>query len=368
MKFLKDVTFFIRNGASIKQRKGCSGIPITRIETISNGRFNYDHLGYADIFDSDTYKKYYLKDNDVLFSHINSEKFLGRTVLYHPKNKTENIIHGMNLLCLRFNQSEYSPEFFYWYSKSSTAKEFYRINTKHAVNQASIPSSAIKEMPIPDFTLNKQYTIVHSLNQIQSSIDYKLDQITKLDSLVKSRFMEMFGNPISNDKNWPTSTIENCCYMKGLKTIPQKEKYWLLNLDKIESNTGEIIKKDYVTIDEIGNSTFFFDKDYVLYSKLRPYLNKVVVPNESGFGTSELVPLKPNSFVDIVYLAHLLRSESFVKWIDSTSSGAKMPRASVEALRSFTLPLPPIELQNQFADFVHLIDKSRFVVHSRYFL
>lgn len=360
MKFLKDVTFFIRNGASIKQRKGCSGIPITRIETISNGRFNYDHLGYADIFDSDTYKKYYLKDNDVLFSHINSEKFLGRTVLYHPKNKTENIIHGMNLLCLRFNQSEYSPEFFYWYSKSSTAKEFYRINTKHAVNQASIPSSAIKEMPIPDFTLNKQYTIVHSLNQIQSSIDYKLDQITKLDSLVKSRFMEMFGNPISNDKNWPTSTIENCCYMKGLKTIPQKEKYWLLNLDKIESNTGEIIKKDYVTIDEIGNSTFFFDKDYVLYSKLRPYLNKVVVPNESGFGTSELVPLKPNSFVDIVYLAHLLRSESFVKWIDSTSSGAKMPRASVEALRSFTLPLPPIELQNQFADFVHLIDKSRF--------
>ena len=188
MKFLKDVTFFIRNGASIKQRKGCSGIPITRIETLSNGRFNYDHLGYADIFDSDTYKKYYLKDNDVLFSHINSEKFLGRTVLYHPKNKTENIIHGMNLLCLRFNQSEYSPEFFYWYSKSSTAKEFYRINTKHAVNQASIPSSAIKEMPIPDFTLNKQYTIVHSLNQIQSSIDYKLDQITALDSLVKSRF------------------------------------------------------------------------------------------------------------------------------------------------------------------------------------
>ena len=207
MKFLKDVTFFIRNGASIKQRKGCSGIPITRIETISNGRFNYDHLGYADIFDSDTYKKYYLKDNDVLFSHINSEKFLGRTVLYHPKNKTENIIHGMNLLCLRFNQSEYSPEFFYWYSKSSTAKEFYRINTKHAVNQASIPSSAIKEMPIPDFTLNKQYTIVHSLNQIQSSIDYKLDQITKLDSLVKSRFMEMFGDPIINSKQLPTKKV-----------------------------------------------------------------------------------------------------------------------------------------------------------------
>lgn len=360
MRFLKDVTFFIRNGASIKQRKGCSGIPITRIETISNGRFNYDRLGYADIFDSDTYKKYYLEDNDVLFSHINSEKFLGRTVLYHPKNKTENIIHGMNLLCLRFNQSEYNPEFFYWYSKSSTAKEFYRINTKHAVNQASIPSSAIKEMPIPDFTLNKQYTIVHSLNQIQSSIDYKLDQITKLESLVKSRFIEMFGDPILNDKNWPTSTMSDCCQMKGTKSIPHKEKYWLLNLDKIKSETGEILGKDYVVRDEVGSSTFFFDKNYVLYSKLRPYLNKVIISDESGFATSELVPLKPSACLNSYYLAFLLRSKSFVNWIDSTSFGAKMPRASISALRSFRVPLPPLELQNKFADFVHLIDKSRF--------
>ena len=251
---------------------------------------------------------------------------------------------------------------FYYLSHLKLGKSFTGSTIPHIYFKNYSDSS------FPDVSYNQQCQVAEKLDAIRKSIEQKNNQLSVLDSLVKSRFMEMFGNPISNDKNWPTSTIENCCYMKGLKTIPQKEKYWLLNLDKIESNTGEIIKKDYVTIDEIGNSTFFFDKDYVLYSKLRPYLNKVVVPNESGFGTSELVPLKPNSFVDIVYLAHLLRSESFVKWIDSTSSGAKMPRASVEALRSFTLPLPPIELQNQFADFVHLIDKSRFVVHSRYFL
>jgi len=222
-----------------------------------------------------------------------------------------------------------------------------------------------------DYAFNKRFSeneIVENLQKIESLIDEKKKQITTLDSLVKSRFMEMFGDPILNNRNWPINTVANCCYMKGMKNIPQKEKYWLLNLDKIESNTGEIIKKDYVVKDKIGNSTFFFDKDYVLYSKLRPYLNKVVIPNESGFATSELVPLKPNSFVNAVYLAHLLRSKSFVKWIDGTSSGAKMPRASVDALRSFMLPLPPIELQNKFVDFVHLVDKSRFVVHSRYFL
>ena len=215
--------------------------------------------------------------------------------------------------------------------------------------------SQYSKLGIPSYGPQKENLIADSLDCISSLIEKKKAEISSLDSLVKSRFMEMFGDPILNNRNWPINTVANCCYMKGMKNIPQKEKYWLLNLDKIESNTGEIIKKDYVVKDKIGNSTFFFDKDYVLYSKLRPYLNKVVIPNESGFATSELVPLKPNSFVNAVYLAHLLRSKSFVKWIDGTSSGAKMPRASVDALRSFMLPLPPIELQNKFADFVHLV-------------
>ena len=174
--------------------------------------------------------------------------------------------------------------------------------------------------------------------------------------------MEMFGDPILNDKNWPTSAMSDCCQMKGTKSIPHKEKYWLLNLDKIKSETGEILGKDYVVRDEVGSSTFFFDKNYVLYSKLRPYLNKVIISDESGFATSELVPLKPGACLNSYYLAFLLRSKSFVNWIDNTSSGAKMPRASMSALRSFRVPLPPLELQDKFADFVHLIDKSRFVV------
>lgn len=170
----------------------------------------------------------------------------------------------------------------------------------------------------------------------------------------------MFGDSILNDKCWPTSAMSDCCQMKGTKSIPHKEKYWLLNLDKIKSETGEILGKDYVVRDEVGSSTFFFDKNYVLYSKLRPYLNKVIISDESGFATSELVPLKPGACLNSYYLAFLLRSKSFVNWIDSTSSGAKMPRASMSALRSFRVPLPPLELQNKFADFVHLVYKSRF--------
>ena len=86
----------------INKEKGCAGIPFTRIETLSNGVFNYDRLGFSDIFD-DSYSKYYLEKHDVLLSHINSKKFLGRSVLYVPQKDDEKIIHGMNLLCLRFD-------------------------------------------------------------------------------------------------------------------------------------------------------------------------------------------------------------------------------------------------------------------------
>ena len=69
-----------------------------------------------------------------------------------------------------------------------------------------------------------------------------------------------------------------------------EDKYWLLNLDMVESNTGKIIDYLYVPKEEIGASTVTFDTDNVLYSKLRPYLNKVVLPDRPGYATSEMLP------------------------------------------------------------------------------
>ena len=185
---LSDVTLFVRNGASIKQSKIThDGYPITRIETLSNGIFNYDKMGFASIKD-DKYKDFYLKNNDVLLSHINSEKFLGRSVLYINHGEGP-IIHGMNLLNIRFDQQKYTPSFFVWYTKSAKAKNFFRENTKHAVNQASIASSAIKSMPVPDVPLDYQETISNSLNQIEKTIHSKQNLLCSLDSLVKSLFV-----------------------------------------------------------------------------------------------------------------------------------------------------------------------------------
>ena len=128
------------------------------------------------------------------------------------------------------------------------------------------------------------------------------------------------------------------------------ESYWLLNLDMVEQQTGRIISYNYVGEDDLDGSIVQFDTACVLYSKLRPNLNKVVVPEQNGFATSEMLPLRPNK--DVLsrdYLAVFLRSDSFVTWAVSKTAGAKMPRLGTKELLSKEIPLPSLKEQERIS-------------------
>lgn len=130
--------------------------------------------------------------------------------------------------------------------------------------------------------------------------------------------------------------------------VNESAEYWLLNLDMVESDTGRVLGYNYVPKDEIGNSTISFDTQNVLYSKLRPYLNKVVLPLQAGYATSEMVPLRPDtSIITREYLTYYLRSPKFVTFINSKTSGAKMPRANLTELQKHEIHCPPISEQKE---------------------
>lgn len=179
------------------------------------------------------------------------------------------------------------------------------------------------------------------------------------DEMVKSQFIEMFGDPVNNSKSWPTKAImEVAPEQPSKKQMPGK--VWLLNLDMIESNTGKVIKKVYETSDNTL-SVQPFDEYNVLFSKLRPYLNKVVVPDEYGLATTELVPLRPNQEVlNKVFLSYLLRSQQFVTFANKISGGTKMPRMPLAELRKFKCILPPMSEQLKFVSIAEQADKSKF--------
>ena len=136
------------------------------------------------------------------------------------------------------------------------------------------------------------------------------------------------------------------------------DKFWLLNLDMVEQQTGRVIAYNYVGQDALNGSIIQFDTNCVLYSKLRPNLNKVVLPREDGFATSEMLPLRPDTRVlTKEYLTVFLRSESFVTWAVSKTAGAKMPRLGTKELLSKEIPLPSLSEQERIAQRFAKIDE-----------
>lgn len=179
------------------------------------------------------------------------------------------------------------------------------------------------------------------------------------DELIKSQFIEMFGDPISNSKKWKTDLLKNVA-PEYAPTINDTELVWWLNLDMIEPNSGKLIERVMVPKNDVGNSTSTFDNTMVLYSKLRPYLNKVIVPDAEGYRTTELVGMKPDpSRINKVFLAYLLRSDQFVDFSNRISGGAQMPRMPMKVLREFNCILPPLELQYEFVTLTQNVNKSK---------
>ena len=248
-------------------------------------------------------------------------------------------------------------------NKADNPKYYY-----YALQAARIPNlgysrhfKVVKELMIRVYPRADQDKIVSILEKIDEVIEIRQAELSALEQLVKSRFIEMFGDPVSNDKGWPHQAMDKVAPSSACSG-DSSERVWLLNLDMVEAQTGRIIDYLYVDKAEVGTSTCCFDEGNVLYSKLRPYLNKVVVPTKKGYCTTELVPLRPNVKLNRQFLAFLLRSDSFVSFINEKVAGAKMPRVSMNVFREFECILPPIDLQNEFATFVEQVDKSKFEI------
>ena len=208
---LGDVFSSIKNGASIQQgHEPGSGYPITRIETISDGKVNRMKMGYAGIEDITPYASNVLESGDLLMSHINSIKHLGKTALYVKQNN-ETIIHGMNLLRLRPNHNVINCKFAKHFFDSYYFRKQIPNITKNSVNQSSFTVTAITHLILPLPPLTVQQQIADVLDRASALIEKRKAQIAKLDLLIKSQFIEMFGDPVTNPMRWETSALSKKC-------------------------------------------------------------------------------------------------------------------------------------------------------------
>ena len=335
-----------------------AGVPFLSVKDISGGQINFDNCKYISEEEYNSLSQGAKPQvGDMLFCRVGT---IGKPIII-PKG-TPRFGSFVSLGYLRNkDNSRCRMDYLKHWMNSKSFYDQVQSNVKGA-SQVNLNTGWLSkfEVRLPDY--RAQSDIVATLDLCERIINNRNLELQKLDNLIKARFVEFFGMPITNAKGWKTEPMD--------KVAPAVnysgnfgEDVWLLNLDMIESQTGKIIDYLYVTKDEVGNSTCTFDTSNVLYSKLRPYLNKVVIPDRCGYATSELVPLQPvRSKLNREYLAYMLRSDEFVNIINEKVAGAKMPRVSMGDFRKFNVPIPPIELQNQFATFVKQVDKSKVAI------
>ena len=364
MAKIADAFPLIRNGTNIKQGLDDSGYPITRIETISNRTVDRGKMGNAGITDITKYSDYVLQDGDILMSHINSETHLGKVARYE-KHEGETIIHGMNLLCLRPNKKLVDSRYASYYLSSEAFLHQIPGITKKSVNQASFNVAALKELTFPISSMEVQQTVADILDKANEFIALRKEQLAKLDELIKARFVELFGDLKSNPMEWPVVPFTEFAKIDGNMTTDYEKyaDYPHIGIDSIEKGTGAL--KGYRTVREDGviSGKYIFTPQHIIYSKIRPNLNKVALPDFEGLCSADAYPILPNrSNCNRVFLAIALRSEYFLEYILQFSSRTNLPKVNRKEITGFRMPLPPLKLQEQFAAFVEQTDKSKVAV------
>lgn len=150
------------------------------------------------------------------------------------------------------------------------------------------------------------------------------------------------------------TTLGNICNEDRRTINPESHLVKELNylgLEDIESGSGHISLAPKSRSKSEGiSTTFFFTEEHVLYSKLRPYLNKVALPSSPGRCTTELIPLLPAQGVDREFLALLLRTPMTVQAAMAEKTGSRMPRANMRSLFSLPIDLPDVPTQRRMAD------------------
>lgn len=172
----------------------------------------------------------------------------------------------------------------------------------------------------------------------------------------------MFGDPVDNPMDWPMYQLSDVAKVDGTMT-KEYEKYAdypHIGIDSIEKNTGILSGYRTVKEDNVISPKYYFGPQHILYSKIRPALNKVALPDFEGLCSADCYPLLVTGMCDRKFLAHVMRSDYFLDYVLSYSGRSQMPKVNRKQLEGFSFPCPPIELQEKFTVLIDQSDKSKF--------
>ncbi len=230
----------------------------------------------------------------------------------------------------------------------------------------ALRKSMLENIQIPLPPLSEQKRIAAILDKADG-IRQKREQAIKLaDDFLRATFLEMFpqlddcGNRVK---------LGDIVTLDAPMVDPREDKFIdLIHIgpDRIEKNTGLLLSALTAREENLISKKFLFDENYVLYSKIRPYLKKCAIPDFGGLCSADMYPVKPISGkTNREFIWQLLLSDFFTKYTETLPDRANIPKLNRKELLSFELSLPPIPLQEKYKVIVQKINRVKLTMRKQ---
>ncbi len=343
------------------------GIPFLSVKDISSGKIIFDDCKYISEEEYHSLSKGARPQiGDMLFCRVGT---IGKPIIIPPNTPT--FASYVSLSYLRNKSCEKcNLEYLKFWMCSNSFKRQVASNVKGA-SQVNLNTGWLSNFEVPLISFKEQCRAVEILNKFENLLDLKNKQIEQLDLLIKSRFVEMFGDPARNEKGWKTGNIRDIISDVRYGTSRKSSdngKYPYLRMNNI-TYSGELDLTDTKLIDipddelekcsvKRGDVLFNRTNSKELVGKTCLY-NRDELMVLAGFiirirTNEKILPIFLSNYMNLRYIKDLLFSMA--------KNACGQANINAQELQNIGIYIPPLALQNQFAEFVEEVEKEKATV------
>ncbi|EGQ8093536.1 restriction endonuclease subunit S [Vibrio cholerae] len=263
---------------------------------------------------------------------------------------------------VRADEKKLLPQYLFYLLWSNA----FRFAGEHAMSGAAgqkrVGTDFLKNFEIPLPPLDEQKRIAAILDKADAIRQKRKQAITLADEFLRSVFLEMFGTDLVRDKN--RVQFGDVTILDAKMVDPREDEYLdLLHIgpDRIQKNTGKLLPALTAKEEGLISKKFFFNSEYVLYSKIRPYLRKAAIPDFSALCSADMYPVKPiEGKATREFIWMLLLSDLFDTYVASLPDRANIPKLNKKELAAFEFSLPDYRKITKFSQIVKQHNKSLY--------
>lgn len=348
-------------GVSYKPEDVCASTDVDAVAILRANNIQDDGLIFDDLVyvkkDKVSAKQYIQKGDIVVCASSGSKNLVGKAAIVN-----EDMEISFGAFCKVIRPKKLMPSYIGHYFQSPK----YRNKISELAGGANINNirnEHIDDLDIVVPNTDEQERISIELNKVGGLISLRKQQLSKLDELVKSRFIELFGN-----KGYPEDTLLNLCNIIDYRgKTPEKAEHGLpfITAKNVRMHQMNLEPREYIskeTYDKVMVRGFPKEGD-VVFTTEAPLGNVCRIPHfDTEFYIGQRIVTMQTEKLEPIYLEYALSSDGFKSKYMEKSSGSTVTGIRVRLLEQLTIPIPPMELQEQFAAFVEQTDKSKFEI------